>query len=133
MPGKFLSPKSAKLGHPQVILYATRNSKGKPILTGATLKNDFEESKYFSFIPPKKVVKKDNPTVTPVKTQSKSKPEVTVKQNPAEPETKNQEEKRDFFDHLSSKSWDWAVAKANEKKSHKKKKKDNPNQLLLGI
>ena len=134
LPGKFLSKERAYLGHPQVILYAERNSKGKPILKGAMLKNDFDQTQIFSFKPEKKTVEKaDKHSSQNIQVQSKPQPQVQPKptQNPVQEVKKEQEENRDFFEHLKNKSWNPALLKP--KKSRKRRKPENPNQLFLNI
>ena len=135
---KFISPERAKLGHPQVILYAERNSKGKAVLKGAMLKNDFEQTPYFSFVPQKRVEKSsEEKIVQNVKEQPKvqSQPQV-IKPQPEQnitsvPVQKESDEKRDLFSHLKTKSWNPESLKP--KKTHKKRKVENPNQMFLDL
>ena len=136
LPGKFLSRERLALGHPQVVLYAERNAKGKPILKGAMIKNDFEQTPYFSFVPQKKTVKKEDAAKVKTvqeqpKTPVKKEKIVPAQNNDSAKETKVQDEKRDFFSHLKTRSWEPAIVKP--KKTHRKRKAENPNQLLLDI
>lgn len=138
LPIKFLSPERAKLGHPQVILYAERNSKGKAVLKGAMLKNDFEQTPYFSFVPQKKAVKKEYSQVSQgVQDQPKAQSQQQVIKTQSEqnitsvPVQKESDEKRDLFPHLKTKAWNPELLKP--KKTHRRRKIENPNQMFLNI